>query len=354
MTSMSVIMVVAILAMATVMPTLFVEGIMDFHPIRALAAKNNVTCVLVFGDSSVDPGNNNHLRLAPKGNFPPYGKDLFDGHPTGRLSNGRLATDFIAEALGYTTVIPAFLDPTLTSADLLHGVSFASAGSGYDELTSNLSYFRHYKIHLGHLVGEVKAEEITSNAIYVLSMGSNDFLQNYYRELDRSQEFTPEQYVNFLAARMLHAVQGMHGLGARRMAVVGLSPIGCVPLVRTLKDLARKCEDEYNGVARSFNAKLQQNLATLKASLGMQIAYIDIYSVMMSAINTPQKYGFKETSKGCCGTGLYEYSETCRGMSTCPDPSKYVFWDAAHPTQRMYEIIAGEAVKTIVHGYSNN
>lgn len=93
--SMSVIMVVAILAMAAVLPTLFVEGIMDYHPIRALAAKNNVTCVLVFGDSSVDPGNNNHLRLAPKGNFPPYGKDLFNGHPTGRLSNGRLATDFI-------------------------------------------------------------------------------------------------------------------------------------------------------------------------------------------------------------------------------------------------------------------
>lgn len=83
----------------------------------------------------------------------------------------------------------------------------------------------------------------------------------------------------------------MHGLGARRMAVVGLSPIGCVPLVRTLKDLPRKCDDEYNGVARSFNAKLQQNLATLKASLGMQIAYIDVYSVMISAINTPQKYG---------------------------------------------------------------
>lgn len=56
-------------------------------------------------------------------------------------------------------------------------------------------------------MGEIKAEEITSNAIYVLSMGSNDFLQNYYRELVRSQEFSPEQYVNFLAARMLHAVQ---------------------------------------------------------------------------------------------------------------------------------------------------
>ncbi|KAH7837440.1 hypothetical protein Vadar_013924 [Vaccinium darrowii] len=364
MKTMSGKVVVAIMAMATVMP-LFIEATMDYLPIRALAAKNNVTCILVFGDSSVDPGNNNHLPLAPKGNFPPYGKDLFNGHPTGRLSNGRLATDFIAEALGYTSIIPAFLDPTLTSRDLLHGVSFASAGSGYDELTSNFSnalsvsnqleYFKHYKIHLGHFVGDIKAEEITSNAIYVLSMGSNDILQNYYRELVRNQQFTPKQYVNFLATRMLHAVQGMHSLGARRLAVVGLCPLGCVPLVRTLKDLPdNKCDDEYNGVAHYFNSKLQQNLATIKASLGMQIAYIDIYSVMSSAISSPKKYGFEVSSKGCCGTGKYEYSETCRGMSTCPDPSKYVFWDAAHPTQRMYEILAGKALKSIVDGYSNN
>ncbi|MCE2055575.1 hypothetical protein HAX54_042894 [Datura stramonium] len=37
-----------------------VEGI-EVAELRKLAAKNNVTCILVFGDSSVDPGNNNHL-----------------------------------------------------------------------------------------------------------------------------------------------------------------------------------------------------------------------------------------------------------------------------------------------------
>lgn len=48
-------------------------------------------------------------------------------------SNGRLATDFIAEAFGYTKIILAFLDPNLKPADLPHGVSFASAASGYGE-----------------------------------------------------------------------------------------------------------------------------------------------------------------------------------------------------------------------------
>lgn len=62
---------------------------------RKIAARNNVTCILVFGDSSVDPGNNNVLHTTMKANFLPYGKDFFNGRPTGRFSNGILATDFI-------------------------------------------------------------------------------------------------------------------------------------------------------------------------------------------------------------------------------------------------------------------
>lgn len=53
------------------------------------------------------------------------------------------------------------------------------------------------------------------------------------------------------------------------------------------------------------------------------------------------------TSKGCCGTGTIEYAETCRGLSTCADPSKYVFWDAVHPSEKMYKIIADEVVDSV-------
>ena len=53
------------------------------------------TCMLVFGDSTVDAGNNNRLPTTYKADFLPYGKDFFDGRPTGRFCNGRLATDFI-------------------------------------------------------------------------------------------------------------------------------------------------------------------------------------------------------------------------------------------------------------------
>ena len=47
--------------------------------------------------------------------------------------------DITAEAMGFGETVPAFLDRTLKPIDLLHGVSFASASSGYDDLTANLS-----------------------------------------------------------------------------------------------------------------------------------------------------------------------------------------------------------------------
>lgn len=71
-----------------------VQGI-EVAELRKLASKNNVTCLLVFGDSSVDPGNNNHLSTINKANYLPYGMDLSNSQPTGRFSNGKLATDFI-------------------------------------------------------------------------------------------------------------------------------------------------------------------------------------------------------------------------------------------------------------------
>lgn len=58
--------------------------------------------------------------------------------------------------------------------------------------------------------------------------------------------------------------------------------------------------------------------------------------------------GFKETKKGCCGSGLTEFGTSLKGLSMCADHSKYIYWDAVHFTESMYYIIANEAVKSII------
>ncbi|KAK8913652.1 GDSL esterase/lipase [Platanthera zijinensis] len=63
-------------------------------------ATTSIPAIIVFGDSTVDTGNNNFVKTALRSNFKPYGRDFIAGKPTGRFCNGRLATDFMAEALG--------------------------------------------------------------------------------------------------------------------------------------------------------------------------------------------------------------------------------------------------------------
>lgn len=74
-------------------------------------------------------------------------------------------------------------------------------------VSRQLEYLKHYKIHLGNLVGVKKAVEIIGNSIFLLSMGTNDFLQNYYLEPTRSRQYTVEQYENYLVSSMFEDIK---------------------------------------------------------------------------------------------------------------------------------------------------
>ncbi|XP_072965983.1 GDSL esterase/lipase At5g45950 isoform X1 [Typha angustifolia] len=318
----------------------------------ALPSIVNRTCLLIFGDSTVDPGNNNRLPTAAKANFLPYGKDFINGRPTGRFCDGRLATDFLAERLGISKIIPAFLDPNLTPEQLIYGVSFASASSGYDELTAKnakvigftkqLKNLRHYKIHLRRTVGVAEANRIVKNAVFVISAGTNDLLLGHIFS-NQSTQSNSQQYENYLITNMAKYVKEMHRLGGRMFVVVSVPPMGCLPIVRTLQGV-EECVENFNALATSFNSKLVKKLDALRNELQVRTYYVDIYNILDEATKNPEKFGFIETSKGCCGSGMLEVGETCKGQGTCEDPTKYVYWDAVHPTERMYEIITDQIV----------
>ncbi|GLJ37437.1 hypothetical protein SUGI_0760650 [Cryptomeria japonica] len=329
----------------------------------ANTVKAKVPALFTFGDSIFDPGNNDFIPTAVKANNPPYGRDFMGGKPTGRFSNGKLSPDFISEALGLKETLPPFLDPQLTTQDLLTGVSFASAGSGLDNLTAELASvipiwqqvgnFKQYKAHLADLVGEKNASNIIGEAIYLSVTGTNDFGDNYLLLPTRRNQFSVAQYIDFLQQTCTTFIEDMYNLGARKFGVYGLPPMGCVPLEKTIMGQSelKGCIEELNQISVSYNSKLKSALNKLNARIpGIKVVYIDIYYSFLDIVNNPSKYGFEKSDRGCCGTGLVEIGPTCNAATpvTCSDASKSVFWDAVHSTERTYQLTANLVLQNYI------
>ncbi|XP_047334799.1 GDSL esterase/lipase At2g04570-like [Impatiens glandulifera] len=322
---------------------------------------NNVPAVIVFGDSSVDAGNNNYIRTIARSNFKPYGRDFAGGIPTGRFSNGRIPTDFISEAFGLKPIVPAYLDPMYTISDFAVGVTFASAGSGYDNATSDvfsviplwkqLEYYKEYQSMLFTNLGERIAKETISDAVYLTSMGTNDFLENYYMRLSRRRaQFNLDQYKDFLLEIAEDFVKKIYELGARKISLGGLPPMGCLPLERTANFMSgSKCRESYNEVARDFNDKLGLLVENLNKQLdGIKVVLSNPYPILMELIDRPSSYGFNVAGTGCCATGMFEMGYMCDEYNpfTCKEADKYVFWDSFHPTDKANRIIAQRMLNT--------
>ncbi|GAB2256829.1 hypothetical protein Droror1_Dr00022888 [Drosera rotundifolia] len=317
-----------------------------------------VPAIIVFGDSSVDPGNNNQVPTMARSDFAPYGRDLPGGRPTGRFCNGKLVPDFISEAIGLKQLVPAYLDPGYTIADFATGVSFASAGTGYDTATSNVlaviplwrevEYYKEFQQRLRDYLGEEKANVIISEALYMTSIGTNDFLENYYTLPQRRTQFTVEQYQDYLVRIAEDFLRQLYGLGARKFSFGGLPPMGCLPLERATNVQGQQdCNEEYNSVAWDFNAKLYELVDRLNVQLpGLKMALGNPFYILQELVLYPQDHGFEVTNRGCCGTGQYEMGYVCnQSPVTCPDASKYVFWDSFHPTERTNQLVADHLVK---------
>nr|XP_018681786.1 PREDICTED: GDSL esterase/lipase At2g40250-like [Musa acuminata subsp. malaccensis] len=114
--------------------------------------------------------------------------------------------------------------------------------------------------------------------------------------------------------------------------------------------VVRTCVDEQNSDARHYNSKLKHLLLKTQQSLpGSKFVYLDLYDFLMEVLNNAAKHGFHETKRGCCGTGLFEVGPLCNRLNpACPDASRFVFYDAIHPSQRFYELITDYVVEDII------
>ncbi|KAF8725460.1 hypothetical protein HU200_019983 [Digitaria exilis] len=325
-----------------------------------IAAASEVSAIIVFGDSTVDAGNNVYNPFVSRGSLPPYGRDFNGGVPTGRFSNGRIIPDFISEGLGLPSTVPAYFDTTNTVDRLSTGANFASSGAGLDDLTSEffmaiplrqqIESFREYKERLTLAMGESDAGEIIAEAVYYFGIGNNDIGVNYFFLPERRAQFSPPGYVAFLIDVAGAAVREVFELGGRKIQLTGVLPVGCVPAMRTANtQRPGECVEELNQYAVMFNAELRKAVDRLNAELaGARLVYGDLYGLVSAIVANPSEYGFENVKQGCCGTGLVEMSFLCAldAPLSCQDAEKYLFFDSAHFTERVHKMEAMEMLST--------
>ncbi|KAK6148792.1 hypothetical protein DH2020_016317 [Rehmannia glutinosa] len=318
-----------------------------------------VPAIITFGDSIVDVGNNDYIGTIFKANYPPYGRDFKNKEATGRFCNGKLATDITAETLGFTSYPPAYLSPQASGKNLLLGANFASAGAGYDEHTSLLShviplsqqlqYYKEYQGKLTKVAGAKQAASIIKDALYLVSAGSSDYVQNYYVNPFLNKAYTPDQYSSYLVSSYTSFIKNLYGLGARRIGVTSLPPLGCLPAARTLFGYHESgCVARLNTDAQQFNKKINAATTQLQKQLpGLKMVVFDVFKPLYDIVADPKKNGFTEATKGCCGTGTIETTSLLcnpKSIGTCPNATQYVFWDSVHPSQAANQILADSLI----------
>lgn len=157
-----------------------------------------------------------------------------------------------------------------------------------------MEYFQEYQRKLRRYVGRARAQQIVNEAVYIVSIGTNDFLENYFLFVTgRFKQFTVEEYEDFLLSLAAEFLTEIYRLGARKIAFTGLSPIGCLPLERTTNVLQdHGCIEFYNKVALEYNAKLQAMVEALCIALpGLRLRVTPVYDGAMRIIENPSLFG---------------------------------------------------------------
>ncbi|KAL3502539.1 hypothetical protein ACH5RR_036988 [Cinchona calisaya] len=327
-------------------------------PGGTMATKPHFTAMFVFGDSLIDPGNNNDLNSLAKANYVPYGVDFNQGVPTGRFCNGRTIIDFLGDLLELP-LLPPYMNLSATSRNILSGVNYASAAGGIlEETGQNLGerfslseQVQNFQNTLNQLKRRMREEELSNylaSSLVVMILGSNDYLNNYLQPsfYTSSYIYSPKAYAELLIERYKRQISVLHSLGPRKFLLGGIGPLGCIPnQLATGLSPPGKCVSSVNDYVGIFNMRLRSLVDQFNRDYqGSIFVYGNTFGAFTDIITNASTYGLTVTDRGCCGIGRNQGQITCLPFSVpCINRNHYVFWDAFHPTAAANQILARKA-----------
>ncbi|KAG0568701.1 hypothetical protein M758_6G036300 [Ceratodon purpureus] len=310
----------------------------------------------IFGDSLVDAGNNNYIGSLARANYGANGVDFPGGKATGRFCNGRTVADIIGQYLGIPFG-PVFLDPAAKGKAILRGLNYASGGAGILDFTGynfvnripmweQIDMFRNTTEQIMQLLGPTDGAALIKNSMYSVTMGSNDYLNNYLVVGSPSPMlYTPQQFQDTIINSYRQQLTALVKLGARKYVLTNVGPLGCIPYRMTILGTSKGCcVPEDNELVSGFNTALKALVDELNdAYPTAKFVVANSYNVVMQIIENPAAYGFTTKDQACCGmpVGLYHGLTPCfPGVPFCKNRKSHLFWDSFHPTDAANAIIS--------------
>ncbi|PIN02437.1 Triacylglycerol lipase [Handroanthus impetiginosus] len=347
------------MAFATQMPlfVLFLAVLISLQPSAQSAPQ--VPCFFIFGDSLVDPGNNNQLTTLAKVNYLPYGIDFPLG-PTGRFTNGRTTADVLAifygnngcaaELLGFDNYIPP--SASAQGKDIIKGVNYASGGAGIRSETGQILGERitldeqllNHKLtisRIANLLGNhTSAKDHLGTCLYYFVIGSNDYINNYFlpQYYNTSSIYTPEEYATVLVQQYSQQLKTLYSFGARKVSVSGLGPVGCTPQELGRGTNGSACVDFMNKAVQLFNDKLKILVEELNNSFkDAKFIYSSAMDIRPSELIALVDVSIMRTKP-----------PMILRQKPCPVRALHLFYDGFHPTDIVNKIIATTAYGDIL------
>ncbi|CAL5433400.1 unnamed protein product [Camellia sinensis] len=326
------------------------------HPLTYPTATSSlpVPALFVIGDSSVDCGTNNFLGTFARADRLPYGRDFDTHQPTGRFCNGRIPVDYLAKRLGLPFV-PSYLGQTGSVEDMIHGVNYASAGAGIifssgSELGQHISFTQQIQQVTDTIqqftlnMGEDAATKLISNSVFYISIGTNDYIHYYLRNVSNVQSlYLPWSFNQFLATTVKQEIKNLYTANVRKVVVMGLPPIGCAPYyLWSYQSENGECVQMINDMMLELNFVLRYIVEELSQELiDADIIFCDVFEASMDIIKNNDRYGFNVTTDACCGLGKYKGWIMCISPEmACNNASNHLWWDQFHPTDAVNAILA--------------
>jgi len=270
------------------------------------------TSITVFGDSLSDGGND---FLLTAGNFPPppYAQ---------RFTNGPTAVEVLAARYG----LP--LTPSLTGGT---NRAFGGAETG----TGNYLAVRPDVPPIINAIFSGPGTGILSQvqsfvppagfggaqSLVVLWGGPNDL----FTALTLGQN--PAGIILPAMNNIAQSVGLLYGDGARTILMPNMPDIGSTPFGLTSGNSAG-----LTAISLAFDAALNQTIDQMEMLFpGLDIIKFDTFAALAAIEANPGAFGLTNVTDPCFN-----------GVTVCPNPNQYLFWDVAHPTARGHQLLGAQ------------